>query len=56
MINFFISIIKLFLSTFKSKNMLICENALLKKEIEILRRKISGKRVFTSHFDRLFIP
>ena len=55
MLNFFLSIIKLFLSIFRAKKSLICEIALLKKELEILKRKSAGKRVVTNHFDRLFI-
>ena len=55
MLNFFFSISKLFLSIFRTKKHLICEIALLKKEIEILKRKNAGKRVVTNHFDRLFI-
>ena len=55
MINFFYSITKLLLSIFRSKKYLICEIALLKKEIEILKRKNAVKRVVTNHFDRLFI-
>jgi hypothetical protein len=38
---------------FKSKRNLVCEVALLKKEIEILKRK-RKKRTITNHFDRLF--
>ncbi len=55
MLNFFFSITKVFLSIFCTKKSLICEIALLKKEIEILKRKNGGKRVVTNHFDRLFI-
>ena len=55
MINFLFSITKLLFCLFQSKKSLVCENVLLKKEIEILKRKTSGKRIFTSHFDRLFI-
>ena len=55
MLNFFFSITKLFLSIFRSKKSLTCEIALLKKEIEILKRKNAGKKVVTNHFDRLFI-
>ena len=38
---------------FKSKRNLVCEIAMLKKEIEILKRK-RKKRIITNHFDRLF--
>ena len=53
MIKFIISFSNIFLSIYKSKKSLICEIALLKKEIEILKRK-RKKRVLTNHFDRLF--
>ena len=55
MLHFFFSILKFFLSIFRSKKSLICEISLLKKEFEILKRTIAGKRVVTNHFDRLFI-
>jgi len=51
MINFIVTFTKIFLFIFKSKKSLICEIALLKKEIEILKRK---KRTLTKHYDRLF--
>jgi hypothetical protein len=54
MTTFFINFTKLFLKLFKSKKSLVCEIALLKKEIEILKRNIK-KRTFTNHFDRLFL-
>jgi hypothetical protein len=50
---FLINFTNLFLKLFKSKKSLVCEIALLKKEIEILKRNIK-KRTFTNHFDRLF--
>jgi hypothetical protein len=53
MIKFIVSFSNIFLSIYKSKKSLICEIALLKKEIEILKRK-RKKRVLTNHFDRLF--
>ena len=55
MLNFFFSITKLFLSFFQLKKTLICEIALLKKEIEILKRRNNKKRIVTNHFDRLFV-
>ncbi|MGD9202139.1 MAG: integrase core domain-containing protein [Chitinispirillia bacterium] len=53
MINFLYSIIKIILLIVKPKRKVICEIALLKKEIEILRRK-RKKRINTNQFDRLF--
>ena len=53
MVNFLCTLIKITLSIFKSKRNLVCEIVLLKKEIEILKRK-RKKRVITNHFDRLF--
>jgi hypothetical protein len=53
MINLIVAFTNIFLSIFKSKKSLICEIALLKKEIEILKRK-RKKRALTNHFDRLF--
>ena len=53
MINFICTFIKIIISIFKSKRFLVCEIALLKKEIEILKRK-RKKRIITNRFDRLF--
>ena len=53
MINLISTFIKIILCIFKSKRILVCEIALLKKEIEILTRK-RKKRIITNHFDRLF--
>ena len=53
MLNFIVTFTKIFLSIFKSKKSLICEIALLKKEIEILKRK-RKKRTLTNHYYRLF--
>jgi hypothetical protein len=53
MINFICSFTKIILGIFKSKRFLICEIAMLKKEIEILKRK-HKKKIITNHFDRLF--
>ena len=53
MINLMVAFTNIFISIFKSKKSLICEIALLKKEIEILKRK-RKKRTLTNHFDGLF--
>ena len=53
MFNLLCSCIKIILSIFKTKRFLICEIAMLKKEIEILKRK-QKKKVNTNCFDRLF--
>ena len=53
MINLLCSLIKIILCIFKSKRILVCEIALLKKEIEILKRK-RKKGIKTNCFDRLF--
>ena len=53
MLNFICNLINIILLIFKSKRNLVCEVALLKKEIEILKRK-RKKRIITNHFDRLF--
>ncbi|MGD9200978.1 MAG: hypothetical protein PVI26_05415, partial [Chitinispirillia bacterium] len=45
---------KLFFSIFKSKRSLICENALLKKDLQILNRSVTKKRISTTHKDKLF--
>ncbi len=45
---------KLFFNLFKSKKALNCENAMLKKELQILRRKIKTKRITTTDKDRIF--
>ena len=55
MVNFIISLIRLLLCAFQRKNKLIYENALLRKEVEILKRRNHGKRILTKPFDRLFI-
>jgi len=46
--------IKLFSYLFQSKKSLICQVALMRKEIEILKRGKSGKRITTKRSDRIF--
>lgn len=53
MINFLCTLIKIILSIFRSKRFLVCEIAMLKKEIEILKRK-RKKKVKMNYFDRLY--
>ncbi len=54
MINFFLTFTKLFFSIFKSKKLLVCEIAMLKKELQILKRKTKTKKFSTTHEDRIF--
>ena len=54
MIKLLIILAQLIFNIFKSKKSLICENAMLKKELQILKRGITKKRIFTTYKDRLF--
>ena len=54
MIPFFTTVLRLFLQAFRSKRNILTENALLKKENEILARKMGKKRVHFNRFDKLF--
>lgn len=54
MINFILSFARLFFIVFQSKKSLICENVMLKKELQILKRKAMKKRLSTTHQDRIF--
>jgi len=48
MITFFGTLIRVFLHAFRSKRTILSENALLKKENDILLRRVGKKRV---HFN-----
>jgi transposase InsO family protein len=54
MIAFFATLLCLFFQAFRSKRNVLSENALLKKENEILLRKVGNKRVRFSFYDKLF--
>ena len=54
MIAFFTTLLRLFLQAFRSKGNILTENALLKKENEILARKMGKKRVHFNRYDKLF--
>ena len=54
MIKLLIILAQLIFSLFKSKKTLVCENAILKKELQILKRGVKKKRISTTHSDRLF--
>jgi putative transposase len=54
MITFFTTLLRLFLQAFRSKRNTLTENALLKKENEILARKMAKKRVHFNRYDKLF--
>jgi len=55
MIAFFTTLLRLFLQAFRSKRNILTENALLKKENEILARKMGKKRVHFDFYDKLFL-
>ncbi len=54
MIAFFATLLRLFFQAFRSKRNVLSENALRKKENEILLRKAGNKRVRFSFYDKLF--
>jgi hypothetical protein len=55
MITFFTTLLRLFLQVFRSKRNILTENALLKKENEILPRKMGKKKVHFGFYDKLFL-
>jgi len=52
---FFTTLLRLFLPAFRSKRNILTENTLLKKEKEILTRKMGRKRVHFDFYDKLFL-
>jgi len=54
MIQFLASILRFFLKGFQSKSIILCENALLKKENEILLRTRRKQRVHFNIYDKVF--
>jgi hypothetical protein len=55
MIASFTTLLRLFLQVFRSKMNILTENVLLKKENEILARKMGKKRVHFDFHDKLFL-
>jgi len=55
MIAFFGTLLHFFLKAFRSRGNILTENALLKKENEILTRKMGKKRVHFDFYDKLFL-
>jgi hypothetical protein len=55
MLGFISAILKLILSIARSRRSLVCENALLSNQLEILRRRDTRKKVMTNGLDRLFV-
>ncbi len=55
MITFLANFIRFILRLFQSKSSLLCENALLKKENDILLRKAGRKRIHINIYDKLFL-
>ncbi len=54
MIALFATLLRFILHAFRSKRNILTENALLKKENEILVRKVGNKRVCFSFYDKCF--
>jgi len=52
---FFASLLRIFLQVFRSQRTIVSENALLRKENEILLRRVGKKRVQFSFHDKLFV-
>jgi hypothetical protein len=55
MTSFFATPLRFILHAFRSKRNILTENALLKKENEILARKMGKKRVHFDFYDKLFL-
>ncbi len=55
MVAFFAFLLRLFFHAFRSKKTVLSENALLKKENEILLRRIGKKKVYFGFYDKLFM-
>ena len=55
MVLFFASLLRIFLQVFRSRRTLVSENALLRKENEILLRRVGKKRVQFNLHDKLFV-
>jgi hypothetical protein len=55
MVAFFSTLLRIFFHAFRSKRTILSENALLKKENEILLRRLGKKKAHFSFYDRLFV-
>jgi hypothetical protein len=55
MIAFFATLLRLFFQAFRPRRNVLSENALLKKENEILLRKMGKKRAHFNFYDKLFL-
>ena len=55
MVAFFAFLLRLFFQVFRSRRTILSEIALIKKENEILLRKMGKKKVRFGFYDRLFI-
>ena len=54
MTSFFAILLRLFFQAFRSKRIILSENALLKKENDILLRRVGKQRVHFNVYDKLF--
>jgi len=54
MIIFLATLTRFFLRAFRSKRIILSENVLLKKENDILLRRVGKKRVHFNIYDKLF--
>ena len=55
MVTLFASLLRLFLQVFRSKRTIVSEIALVRKENEILLRRLGMKRVAFGFYDKLFL-
>ncbi len=55
MVAFFSTLLRLFLQVFRSRRTILSEIALLKKENEILLRKMGKKKAHFGFYDKLFL-
>ena len=55
MLAFISAILNLMLSIARTKKCLICENAILRIELDILKRRDTRKKVTTNGLDRVFV-
>lgn len=55
MIAFLATLLRFILHAFRSKRNILTENAVLKKETEILTREMGKKRVHFDFYDKLFL-
>jgi hypothetical protein len=55
MVLFFASLLRMFLQVFRTKRTIVSEIALLRKENEILLRRLGKKRVQFGFYDKFFL-